>query len=160
MTFGTVLFSLLAQGTTIQFLLKRLGLIERPQHRVAREMRLGQLFAARAGLRQLERLHREGLLTDEIWTGLRDSYSQDQKLLVKEMNQLFLEYAELEREMLLQARREALQAERVAMSDVLRRGLLSDHVYEELTADVDRRLEAVNMILGAIQDGRVAQEGD
>ncbi len=160
MTFGVVLFSLLAQGTTIQFLLKRLGLIDRPQHRVAREMRLGQLFAARAGLRQLERLHREGLLTDEIWTGLRDSYSRDQKLLVQEMNQLFLEYAELEREMLLQARREALQAERVAMSDALRRGLLSDHVYEELTADVDRRLEAVSMILAAVQDGQSAQEGD
>ena len=141
-------------------MLKRLGLIDRPQHRVARETRLGQLFAARAGLRQLERLHREGLLTDEIWVGLRDSYSRDQKLLVKEMNQLFLEYAELEREMLLQARRGALQAERGAIGDALRRGLLSDHVHEELTTDVDRRLEAVSMILAAVQDGQSAQEGD
>ena len=160
MTFGVVLFTLLAQGTTIQFLLKWLGLTERPQHRVAREVRLGRLFATQAGLRQLERLHREGLLTDEIWGGLRDSYSQDQKLLVEEMNQLFLDHAELEREMLLQARREALQAERVALSDALRRGLLSDHVHEELTTDIDRRLEALNIILTAVQDGHAAQEGD
>lgn len=159
MTFGVVLFSLLAQGTTIQFLLKRLGLVTPPQHRVAREMRLGQLFAARAGRRQLKRLHNEGLLTDEIWDGLCDTYNHDQKLLVKEMNQLFLNHAELEREMLLQARREALQAERVAMGDALRRGLLSSHVHEELTNDIDRRLEAVNMILAAIQNGQSAQEG-
>ena len=160
MTFGVVLFTLLIQGTTIQFLLKWLGLTERPQHRVAREVRLGRLFATQAGLRQLERLHREGLLTDEIWGGLRDSYSQDQKLLVEEMNQLFLDHAELEREMLLQARREALQAEHVALSDALRRGLLSDHVHKELTTDIDRRLEALNIILAAVQDGHAAQEGD
>ncbi len=160
MTFGVVLFTLLAQGTTIQFLLKWLGLTERPQHRVAREVRLGRLFATQAGLRQLERLHREGLLTDEIWGGLRDSYSQDQKLLVEDMNQLFLDHAELEREMLLQARREALQAERVALGDALRRGLLSDHVYEELTTDIDRRLEALNIILATVQDGHATQEGD
>ncbi|MEE8391898.1 MAG: Na+/H+ antiporter [Anaerolineae bacterium] len=160
MTFGVVLFSLLAQGTTIQLLLKRLGLTERSPHRVAHEVRLGRLFATRAGLRQLERLHREGLLTDEIWGGLRDSYSQDQKLLVEEMNQLFFDHAELEREMLLQARREALQAERVALSDALRRGLLSDHVHEELTTDIDRRLEALNLILVAVQDRQAAQEGN
>ena len=135
---------------------KWLGLTEQPPHRVARETRLGRLFATRAGLRQLERLHREGLLTDEIWAGLRDSYSHDQKLLVEEMNQLFLEHAELEREMLLQARREALQAERVALSDALRRGLLSNHVYEELATDIDRRLEVLNLILAAVQNSQTA----
>ena len=160
MTFGVVLFSLLLQGTTIQFLLKRLGLTELPPHRVARETRLGRLFATRAGLRQLERLHHEGLLTDEIWAGLRDNYSQDQKLLVEDMNQLFLEHAELEREMLLQARREALQAERVALSDALRRGLLSNHVYEELATDIDRRLEVLNLILAAVQNSQTAQGGN
>ena len=153
MAFGVMLFTLLAQGTTIQFLLKWLGLIERPQHRVAREMRLGRLFAAQAGLRRLESLNREGLLTDDVWAGLRDDYRQDQKQLVEEMNQLFHEHAELEREMLLQARREALQAERVALGDALRRGLLSDDVYEKLSSDIDHRLEALDLIQTAIHDG-------
>ena len=158
MTFGVVLFTLLVQGMTIRPLLKRLGLAERPQHRVAHDMCIGRLFATQAGLQQLRRLHRDGLLTDELWAGLRDSYNRDKKSLVEELNHLFFEHAELEREMLLQARRESLQAERVALSNALRRGLLSDHVHEELTTDIDHRLEALNMILAAIHEGQTAQE--
>jgi CPA1 family monovalent cation:H+ antiporter len=56
MAFGVVLFTLLGQGTTIQFLLKRLGLAEQPEHTLARDMQLGRLYAARAGLRRLETL--------------------------------------------------------------------------------------------------------
>jgi CPA1 family monovalent cation:H+ antiporter len=153
MTFGVVLFTLLVQGTTIQFLLTRLGLTQRPEHRVRREKQLGRLFTARAGLRRLEQLHREGLLTDEMWVGLREDYHQARDQLVEEMSELFIEHPELEREMLLQARREALQAERGALGDALRRGLLSEHTYEELRADVDHRLEALEMIQANIQEG-------
>ena len=158
MTFGVVLFTLLIQGTTTQTLLKKLGLTDRPQHQVEREIRLGRLVATQAGLRELERLHHDGLLTAEIWAGMRDGYRRDQKLLIKEMNQLFLDHAELEREMILQARREALQAEHVAVRDALRRGLLSSHVNEELAADIDHRLEALDLILASVQNGHTAQE--
>ncbi len=151
MTFGVVLFTLLAQGTTIQFLLQKLGLTERPEHRVAREKQLGRLYAAQAGLRRLEHLHREGLLTDEMWAGLREDYSQAQEQLMEDMNQLFIEHAELEREMLIQARREALQAERGALENALRRGLLSDHTYDDLITNVDYRLEALDMIQDSLE---------
>jgi CPA1 family monovalent cation:H+ antiporter len=157
MTFGVVLFTLLVQGTTIQFLLTKLGLTEQPEHRVRREKQLGRLFTARAGLRRLEQLHREGLLTDETWVGLREDYHQARDQLVEEMSDLFVEHPELEREMLLQARREALQAERGALGDALRRGLLSEHTYEELRTDVDHRLEALEMIQANIQEGWTAR---
>lgn len=152
MTFGVLLFTLLGQGTTIQFLLDRLGLTQQPPHRVAREKRLGQYFAGRAGLRRLEHLHREGLLLDEMWDGLRVDYLRDQKHVVEHMIQLFHDHAELERELLIQARREALQAERGALGDALRRGLLSEHVYEELLTDIDYRLEALDLIQSARVD--------
>jgi len=158
MAFGVMLFSLLAQGTTVQFLLRRLGLISLPQHRIAREMRLGRLFAAQAGLRRLERLHREGLLTDEMWAGLRDDYHRARRQVVEEMNQLFREHAELEREMLLQARREALQAERGALADALRRGLISTPVYERLAREVDHRLEALGLIQTAVHGPEVEED--
>ncbi|MEA2007666.1 MAG: Na+/H+ antiporter [Chloroflexota bacterium] len=158
MTFGVVLFTLLIQGTTIKALLKRLGLTERPQHQVEREIRLGRLVATQAGLRELKRLHNDGLLTAEIWDGMRDSYRQDQKLLVKEMNQLFLDHAELEREMVLQARKEALQAEHVALKDALRRGLLSSNVNEKLAEDINHRLEALDIILTSVQNKHTEQK--
>jgi hypothetical protein len=52
----------------------------------------------------------------------------------------------LEREMLLRARREALEAERGALAEASRRGLLSDEVHEELKTDIDYRLEALNIM--------------
>ncbi len=150
MTFGVMLFTLLVQGTTIQFLLDRLGLTQQPPHRIAREKRLGQFFAAQAGMRRLEDLRREGLLLDEMWNGLRADYLRAQKRVTDRMIQLFHDHAELEREMLLQARREALQAERGALGDALRRGFLSEHVYTELVTDIDYRLEALHLIQTAI----------
>jgi CPA1 family monovalent cation:H+ antiporter len=158
MTFGVVLFTLLVQGTTIQFLLQRLGLTEQPVHRVKREEQLGRVFTARAAVNRLEQLHREGLLTDEMWVGLRADYHHARDQLGEEMSELFVEHPELEREMLIQARREALQAERGALGDALRRGLLSERTFEELRSDVDHRLEALELIQASIADSW-AEEG-
>ncbi len=152
MAFGVVLFTLAAQGTTIQSLLKRLGLTERSPHRIAREMEQGRLFARRAGLRRMEQLHQEGLLPDEMWYGLREGYRHDHEQVLEEMKKLFREHAELEGEMLLEARREALRAERGALWDALRRSVLSDAVYEELSTEIDHRLEALNLIQGRADD--------
>jgi CPA1 family monovalent cation:H+ antiporter len=153
MAFGVMLFTLLGQGTTIQFLLKRLGLTERPQLQVARETRLGKLFAAQAGMRQLEDLHHQGLLTGEVWEGLRRDYAQTWKQLSEEIDDMFLKHPELEREALLRSRRRALQAERGALGEALRRGILSDDVYKELRTEVDYRLEALNIIERADRSG-------
>jgi CPA1 family monovalent cation:H+ antiporter len=146
MTFGVVLFTLLGQGPTLQPLLQRLRLTVRSAPTVAREMRLGRLLAAQAGQRRLEDLRHDGFLAGEVWAGLRDEYHQTREQLATEMTELFAEHADLEREVLLQARREALRAERGALGDALRRGLIADEVYRELTSDVDRRLEALTLI--------------
>jgi CPA1 family monovalent cation:H+ antiporter len=151
MTFGVLLFTLMVQGTTIQFLLKRLGLLKRPEHVVEHERRLGRLLAAQGGRRRLEQLYQNGVLTGEMWQGLCDDCMDAQGTLEEEMKQLFAEHAELERESLLQARREALHAERAALMDALRGGLLSDEVAEELRADIDRRLEALTLIHSAFR---------
>lgn len=150
----------MGQGTTIQFLLKRLGLIERAEHVLEHEKHLGRLLATQDGLRRLEQLRRGGVLMGEMWEGLRDDYIQTQNMLEEEVKQLFAEHVELERESLLQARREALQAERAALMDALRRGLLSNEVFEYLRADVDRRLEALTLIHAAFQSRQQPQGGE
>jgi CPA1 family monovalent cation:H+ antiporter len=158
MAFGVVLFTLLGQGTTIQFLLKRLGLGEQPEHTLIREMQLGRLYAAQAGLRRLETLRQDGLLVGEVWDGLRDEYLDTSHRLSEQMTQLFEEYPDLEREVLLQARREALRSERVALSDAMRQGLISEQVYRELASEVDYHLEAVTLIREATIDSVTPKE--
>ncbi len=146
MTFGVVLFTLLVQGTTIQFLLKRLGLIDRPDHQMAREIRVGRLFASQVALTRLEDLYQQGLLVEDAWVSLRNDYRQLQRRLAAEMKQLFAQHPELERDMLLHARRDALLAERGALVEAYRRGLLSEIVYEELRVEINNRLEAVRIM--------------
>jgi CPA1 family monovalent cation:H+ antiporter len=158
MAFGVVLFTLLGQGTTIGFLLKRLGLAEQPEHMIAREMQLGRLYAAQAGLSRLADLRHDGLLVRDVWAGLRDEYHATSSRLSEEMNQLFVEYPDLEREVLLQARREALRAERSALSDALRQGLISERVYRELTGEVDQHLDALTIIREATTSSTAVPE--
>lgn len=152
MAFGVLLFTLLAQGTSIQFLLKRLGLTKRPGYQMARERRLGRLFAARAGQSRLNELYEEGVLPEMIWAGLNQNYIEHQRELETGMGLLCADHAELEREMLIQARREALRAERSALGEALQRGLLGEDVYEELRNNVDHRLEALNLIEASIEE--------
>ena len=81
-------------------------------------------------------------------------------MLEEEVKRLFADHAELERESLLQARQESLLAERAALMDALRRGSLSDEVFEELRADIDRRLEALTLIHAAFQRRQGRQGGE
>jgi CPA1 family monovalent cation:H+ antiporter len=158
MAFGVVLFTLLAQGTTIQFLLERLGLTKRSPQWVARERKLGRLFATQAGLRSLEQLHGEGLLPKEMWVGLQEGYDHDRKQIQKEMNDLFREFSDLEGELLFQARRRALQAERGALWDARQRDLLSNAVYDELSTEIDYRLEALDLIYGTTHERQFGED--
>ena len=48
--------------------------------------------------------------------------------------------------MILNARRDLLQAERTALSDAIRRGLIPEDVYHELILETDNRLAAVDKI--------------
>jgi CPA1 family monovalent cation:H+ antiporter len=158
MAFGVVLFTLLAQGTTIRILLERLGLTKRSPQWVARETKLGRLFATQAGLRRLAQLHREGLLPEEMWVGLKTGYDHDRQQIQQEMNELFREYSDLEGEMLFQARREALQAERGALWDARQRDLLSDPVYDELATEIDYRLEALDLIYSTTGERQLGED--
>jgi CPA1 family monovalent cation:H+ antiporter len=146
MTFGVVLFTLLVQGTTIAPLLKRLGLTALPdqQHKQFRNQAL--LYANRAGRSELNRLYKEGILTREAHQAMSDVYEQDIRQLNTELRDLLHDYPELEQAMILQARKDLLQAERTALSDAVRRGLIPEDVYHELILETDNRLAAVERI--------------
>ena len=54
--------------------------------------------------------------------------------------------------MILQARRDLIQAERTAISDAARRGLISEDVYHDLIAETDNRFEALELIKEAMSE--------
>ena len=70
MTFGVLLFTLLVQGTTMQPLLRWLGLVEREDGDLEYERRHGRLLALSAARDRFGQLHAQGLLTDDTWAQL------------------------------------------------------------------------------------------
>jgi CPA1 family monovalent cation:H+ antiporter len=147
MTFGVVLFTLLVQGTTISGLLRRLGLGKQVGPLIEQQRRQGLLYATEAGKEELDRLYEEGILPANIWQAMAEVYNEEIDQRNRALRDHLLDFPELELEMLLQAREDTLRAERSAIGDVFRRGLIGEDVYDELIRETDNRTAALNRIL-------------
>ncbi len=146
MTFGVVLFTLLVQGTTITPLVQRLGLAIAPEHLRKQQRQQALIYSTRAGRRELDRIYNDGILSAGIYQALSEVYSIEMRNLDRHLRDLLRDYPELEQSMILQARRDLLQAERTAVADAFRRGLISESVYRELIQETDGRIAALDMI--------------
>jgi CPA1 family monovalent cation:H+ antiporter len=140
MAFGVVLFTLLVQGTTMSPLLRRLRIVTRNQAQEEYEMRHARLVALRAGGEHLDRMHSEGLISSHVWEIVRPEMNQRATLLVDAVRQVLREDPALEAEELDTAEREALRAQRSALLGLRRDGVISDEVFEKLSAEVDALL--------------------
>jgi len=141
MAFGVVLFTLLAQGITMDTLLKRLGVIFRSRDQFEYEVRHARAIAARAGYEQLNKLHDAGLITSHTWENLRERLSERLKVLTDAVQNKLHESPDLEIEELVTARREALRAQRSVLANLRRDGVISDDAYQELGIEIDSALE-------------------
>ena len=140
MTFGVVLFTLLAQGTTMQFLMRRLGLGQPAPLELEYERRHGQLLAAQSELKRVEGLHRENLLSAAAWSKIAPELRERVDVALAAQHKLLEQHPELETEEREYAELEGLRAQRAALSEMLAGGVISDSVYEELVTEVDRAL--------------------
>ncbi len=146
MTFGVVLFTLLVQGTTLTPLLQRLGLTVAPEQQKLQQRQQALIYATRAGRRELDRIYNDGILSEGVYDAISEVYSIEMQDLEIHLRDLLREYPELEQSMILQARRDLLQAERTAVGDAFRRGLISEGVYHDLVQETDGRMAALDLI--------------
>jgi CPA1 family monovalent cation:H+ antiporter len=157
MTFGVVLFTLLVQGLTIERLIKRLGLAAKPTERVEQQRRQARIYAQQAGLDELERLHDQGVLFKDLYEAMAGLYQGELAGDAEELRDHLRRYPELETDMYVQARADTLRAERSALQDAARRGLIADDVLTELTADINDHLAALEFIEGDARQGDIVQ---
>jgi CPA1 family monovalent cation:H+ antiporter len=143
MAFGVVLFTLLAQGTTMQLLLHRLGLIKRIPAELEYERRHGRLMAVRAARDRLEQLHHDGVISGTTWEKLSSNLEGQIQSRLDAQRTLLDELPELQAEEMESARNESLRAQRAMLATLQRSGLISEDVYQELVTDVDAALEGL-----------------
>jgi len=146
MTFGVVLFTLLVQGTTIEKLIQKLRLAEKPAQRTVQQRLQARIYAKRAGLQELDRLHEDDILFPEIWQAMSSIYEEEIRDAKQALGDHLLHYPELEQDMFLQAREDVLKAERAALSIAARQGFISDELLHELSKEADNRLAALELI--------------
>ncbi len=140
MTFGVVLFTLLAQGTTMQFLMRRLGIGQPEKLELEYERRHGRLLAAQAALRRVKEMHGNNMLSlttfQEIEPELRKQVAEANAA----QTALLEEHPDLQTEEREDAILEGLRAQRAALAQMLSGGMISEQVYEELIEEVDKSI--------------------
>lgn len=146
MTFGVVLFTLLVQGTTIEGLIKRLKLSEKPTQQIELQRRQARLYAKRAGKLELDRLRKDGILYGDMWQAMGEVYDEEINASRDKLLAHLQHYPEMEQELFLQAREDVLKAERRAVSDAQRRGLITEEVHSEMIEELNNRLAALDIL--------------
>jgi CPA1 family monovalent cation:H+ antiporter len=146
MAFGVVLFTLLAQGTTMQFLLKRLKLVGRTTLQLEYERNQARVLSARAAFRRLEQLRDDGAFSAYTWQELVPQLEYYGRQVTTELQNLVKREPTLRSREMLLARREMLRAQRSAMTTLLRDNVISDEVYGEMIHQIDAGLVELEQI--------------
>ncbi|HET6371173.1 MAG TPA: Na+/H+ antiporter [Nitrospiria bacterium] len=141
MAFGVVLFTLLAQGTTMQLLMRRLGLVRSDEAKLEYERLSGRLMASRAARHRLMELNNGGVISLASWERLSSDLDQRIQKELDAQRNLVREHPELQAEEIEHARREGLRAQRAMLAALQGEGVISDRVYVELLEEVDAALE-------------------
>ena len=136
---GAVLFTLLAQGLTIERLVRTLGLDRPPlADRLAREE--GQLTAKRQALARLPELQRGGLFSARIAERLRGGYAEARDALAQAVESLRRAEIDPRAELQLLYLR-SLALERAHYLESFARGHLSERAARDLIHSVDAQAE-------------------
>jgi len=141
MTFGVVLFTLLVQATTISGLMKRLGLVGRPQIELDYEQIQGRLMAARSANRRLSELHEAGVLDPHAWDVVGAQLKERIDILQAELTEFANANPGVVEKIIHSTEREVLRTQRSAIMDLRREGVISESVAEDLYEEIDIALD-------------------
>jgi CPA1 family monovalent cation:H+ antiporter len=156
MTFGVVLFTLVGQGLSMGWWMRKVGIVERTPEQVEFERRQGRALSARMAVRHLERQHDQGLLSTVTWKQLQPLLEARVDGLTRAVQETLEQSPELGAEELTASRREALLVQRNALADLRRDGVISDETHAELTTEIDAALDADTEAWGGVVGGPAA----
>jgi CPA1 family monovalent cation:H+ antiporter len=140
MAFGVVLFTLLVQGFSMDWLVRRLKLVERSHLQEEYERRHARFVAGRAAYNYLQRMSQQGIISEHTWQRLAPIMERQNDNLVQAVKEVITSEPAVEAEELDTARREALRSQRSALTGLLRDGVISEEIYSQLIGEVDAAL--------------------
>lgn len=140
MAFGVVLFTLLVQGLSMSSLVGRLKVIEWSDTQLEYQRRHARAVAARAAYDHLDRMHRQGILSELAWRNIAPLIKEHKRALEESVRDTVAADPSVEVEELTSAYREYLRAQRSRFSTLVKDGLISEEIYSQLISEVDAAL--------------------
>jgi CPA1 family monovalent cation:H+ antiporter len=144
MAYGVVLFTLMVQGVSMDWVVKKLKLLKRSHFQEEYERRHARFVAGRAAYDYLRRMNQQGLISEHTWQRLAPVMERQNDMLVEAIKQVITSDPTVEAEELDTAHREALRAQRSALTGLLRDGVISEETYSQLVGEVDAALTEQN----------------
>lgn len=140
-TFGVVLFSLLVQGSTVGPLLRRLGLSAAPAQDTPEQRRLaGELMGVYAALAELERLRATEAHPNWSLQLLTQRYEARRQALEETLERIAPGFQALSALQTARAQQAALAAEKSALMEAERQGVLEAEDWKQIGAQIDAEL--------------------
>ncbi len=140
MTFGAVVFSLLAQGLTIAPLLRRLKLTASVPERGRYESVRAQMLAEKAALSELSRMRELGTVPESMYQRLEGSLEPRYEALSRDLAGIYQEQPALAEDHLQRVEEHLLRVRKARIADLLRDGLLSEDAFHKINQEIDRQL--------------------
>jgi monovalent cation:H+ antiporter, CPA1 family len=147
--FGSVLFSLIVQGLSLPWIVKRLGLGGVSPERQKTDALRAQLIAAKAAQDELETMLRTGILPKSIYEEMRAKYQVQVAKAERQLRDLHdrwaVEVATDQRDPggLDAIRKRLLLVEKGALSEAQRRGIVSEPVVKSRLQQIDEQILAL-----------------
>ncbi len=138
--FGTVIFSLLAQGLTISPLIKWLKLTALDPRMKEYELLHGQTLAEAAAEAELDNMRNRGMVTERVYRKLRDSLEQSRQQLREQIEKMDVGIEEIEQQQIRRVERHLINEKKARLTLLLREGLISESVNLELNEKLDQQL--------------------
>ncbi|RLI76638.1 Na+/H+ antiporter [Archaeoglobales archaeon] len=137
MVFGVVLFSLVVQGISLEFIVKRK--FAKDEKKLKYEEVLGRMIAAKAAKQEVEKMVLEG----EIQEALANRVISDLDSIIQQLSKDYtklMEDEELARDIWVKVWKRVLIAQKSAVIDSSVKGLISEHVSDKLIREIDDEL--------------------
>jgi monovalent cation:H+ antiporter, CPA1 family len=144
MTFGVILFSLLGQGLTMEFVLRKLGLLNRQDRQDELETLSTRRALAAAALAEVDRMTSVGGLSSVMATELRQTYSTELEAMDTALGELRLKDDDLSLAQQRAVKRHLLQLQKSLVRQRYLDGTISEEPMREMLADLDEQLHVLD----------------
>lgn len=152
MVFGLVLFTLLIQGTTMNGLVKRAGIIQRREERDEYDLRRARVSTTRAAYDHLKKIHKAGMISNHVWSIITETINPYTKELTDSMQDILKKHPDVESEELDSAWRELLQYQRLSLTELLAERGITEDIYNDLTSRIDSQLASSEITWDSVED--------